>query len=80
MSGVDVVALGLVDQAPAAWILLNLSSQGAPRLRKVDAAPLPDATVVELPGLGHFGPLERPDQVAASVIGALSPRQATPGP
>ena len=47
---------------------------------EADAAPLPDATVVELPGLGHFGPLERPDQVAASVIGALSPRQATPGP
>jgi hypothetical protein len=38
----DVLALGLLEQAPTAWVLLNLSTPGAPRLRKVDATPLPD--------------------------------------
>jgi len=47
---------------------------------EADAAPLPDATVVELAGLGHFGPLQRPGQVAASVAEALGTPDATPAP
>jgi pimeloyl-ACP methyl ester carboxylesterase len=41
-------------------------SFGEPVLR-ADAARLPRATVDVLDGLGHFGPLQRPEQVAASV-------------
>ena len=37
------------------------------------AQALPDATVEVLPGLGHFGPLEDPDALAASVTRALGP-------
>ncbi len=48
-------------------------------IMEADAAPLPDAHVVELAGLGHFGPLQRPSQVAASVIDALGRQEATPG-
>jgi pimeloyl-ACP methyl ester carboxylesterase len=37
------------------------------------------ATTIALPGLGHFGPLEDPAAVAASVEGSLIPRTGTPG-
>ena len=40
-----------------------------------DAARVPDATVAAHAGLGHFGPLERPDMVAAGVLAAAH----TPG-
>jgi pimeloyl-ACP methyl ester carboxylesterase len=49
-----------------------------PSFLEADAAQLPDATVEELPGLGHFGPLERPGAVAASVAQALGPLADTP--
>jgi pimeloyl-ACP methyl ester carboxylesterase len=37
------------------------------RFLRVDAEQLPRATVEVLPGIGHFGPLQRPDLVAGSV-------------
>jgi pimeloyl-ACP methyl ester carboxylesterase len=42
------------------------------------AARLPHASVEVLPGLGHFGPLQDPDAVAASVLRALVPVADTP--
>jgi pimeloyl-ACP methyl ester carboxylesterase len=36
------------------------------------AARLPDARVEELPGLGHYGPMEDPDAVAAAVVRAFA--------
>jgi pimeloyl-ACP methyl ester carboxylesterase len=42
------------------------------------AARLPHAAVEVFPGLGHFGPLEDPDAVAASVAQALVPVGGTP--
>jgi pimeloyl-ACP methyl ester carboxylesterase len=38
---------------------------------EADAARLPRSTVEVLPGIGHFGPLERPEVVAESVRRAL---------
>jgi pimeloyl-ACP methyl ester carboxylesterase len=40
-------------------------------LMKADAAPVPHARVEVLPSMGHFGPLQAPAAVAASVIGAF---------
>ncbi len=37
-------------------------------MMEADAARLPHPRVVGFPGLGHFGPLERPDEVARSVL------------
>ncbi|HVC68260.1 MAG TPA: alpha/beta hydrolase [Acidimicrobiales bacterium] len=45
-----------------------------------DAARVPHATVEAFEGLGHFGPLERPDEVAARVRAALGPPDGTPRP
>ena len=47
---------------------------------EADAAQLPDGTVEAVPGLGHFGPLERPGEVAASVARAFGHLTDTPGP
>jgi pimeloyl-ACP methyl ester carboxylesterase len=50
-----------------------------PRLLRAVAGRLPVASVDVLPGIGHFGPLERPDLVADSVRGALDgPPVTTP--
>lgn len=44
------------------------------------AARLPDARTEVFPGLGHFGPLQDPDRVAAAVAAALSPAGDPPRP
>jgi pimeloyl-ACP methyl ester carboxylesterase len=44
-----------------------------PELLARMAQALPHATVEVLPGLGHFGPLEDPDALAASVTRAVGP-------
>ena len=49
-----------------------------PKLPARMAEVLPDATVDVLPGLGHFGTLEDPDALAASVTRALIPGSDTP--
>ncbi|HEX3840899.1 MAG TPA: alpha/beta hydrolase [Acidimicrobiales bacterium] len=38
---------------------------------EADAEQLPASTIEVVPGVGHFGPLQRPDRVAASIIGAF---------
>jgi pimeloyl-ACP methyl ester carboxylesterase len=40
-------------------------------LMEADAAQVPTAAVVAFDGLGHFGPLERPDRIADGVLAAL---------
>jgi hypothetical protein len=42
-----------------------------------DAARMNRATVVAYPALTHFGPLERPDALAAGVLGALEATDGT---
>ena len=43
-----------------------------PALIELQAAALPHARTEVLPGLGHFGPLEDPDLVAASIRQAFA--------
>jgi pimeloyl-ACP methyl ester carboxylesterase len=38
---------------------------------QADAEQLPASTIEVVPGVGHFGPLQQPDRVAASIIGAF---------
>jgi pimeloyl-ACP methyl ester carboxylesterase len=49
-----------------------------PDLLSAFAQRLVAPTTVVLPGLGHFGPLEDPGAVAASVLGSLVPMTDTP--
>ena len=42
-----------------------------PRLMRADAEPIRHGRVEVLPGMGHFGPLQRPDAVATSVVEAF---------
>lgn len=49
-----------------------------PSFLESDAAQLQQATVEVIPGLGHFGPLQRPEAVAASVVRSLNPDSDTP--
>ena len=48
-----------------------LTDAFGPTIMEADAARLPRSTVEVLPGIGHFGPLERPEVVAESVRRAL---------
>jgi pimeloyl-ACP methyl ester carboxylesterase len=43
-----------------------------------DAQRLPSSRVEVLPGLGHFGPLQRPAEVAGSILPAFGPAPGTP--
>ena len=43
-----------------------------------DAARTPRSTVSSFPGLSHFGPLERPADLASAVLRALGPPDGTP--
>ncbi len=47
---------------------------------EADAGRLRQATIEVLKGLGHFGPLQRPPVVSASVVRALNPVSDTPSP
>jgi pimeloyl-ACP methyl ester carboxylesterase len=49
-----------------------------PTMLEADALELRHARVEVLPGIGHFGPLQQPALVAASVIAALSADRGTP--
>jgi len=49
-----------------------------PAVLEADALELRHARVEVLPGIGHFGPLQRPTLVAASVVAALSAGHGTP--
>jgi len=49
-----------------------------PEIMKADAARTPRATVSSFPELSHFGPLERPGEVASAVLRALGPPDGTP--
>jgi pimeloyl-ACP methyl ester carboxylesterase len=50
-----------------------------PDLLEAFAERLAAPTTVVLPGIGHFGPLEDPAAVAASVVSSLVPTTGTPG-
>jgi pimeloyl-ACP methyl ester carboxylesterase len=45
---------------------------------EADAGQVPHSTVEVVPGVGHFGPLERPGLLASSVLRAWSPADGTP--
>jgi pimeloyl-ACP methyl ester carboxylesterase len=49
-----------------------------PEFLEQDAEHLPTSTVEVLPGLGHFGPLQRPADVAGSILRAFGPAPGTP--
>ncbi len=51
-----------------------------PSFLEADAALLPRSTIEVIPALGHFGPLQQPAAVAASVVQALNPVSGTPSP
>lgn len=51
-----------------------------PSFLEADVARLRDSSIEVLPGLGHFGPLQRPEAVAASVARSLNPVSDTPPP
>lgn len=45
---------------------------------EADVVPLPDGRLEAYAGLGHFGPLERPAEVARGMVRALLPSGGTP--
>jgi pimeloyl-ACP methyl ester carboxylesterase len=51
-----------------------------PRLMRADAEPIRHGRVEVLPGMGHFGPLQRPDAVATSVVEAFEALEMDAGP
>ncbi len=51
-----------------------------PRLMRADAQPIRHARVEVLPGMGHFGPLQHPAAVAASVLEAFGAPETDAGP
>ena len=51
-----------------------------PEVMTADAARVPQSTVSSFPELSHFGPLERPADVAAAVLRALGAPDGTPSP
>lgn len=58
----------------------SLTDAFGPSFLAADAERLPHPTIEILSGLGHFGPLEDPVTVAASVARALNPDSGTPPP
>ena len=59
-------------QCPATFAYGEDTDAFGEHIMAADAACMPRATVVGHPGLTHFGPLERPDDVAIGILGALS--------
>jgi pimeloyl-ACP methyl ester carboxylesterase len=49
-----------------------------PSFIRADAAELPHATVEVIPGVGHFGPMQQPAVVAASLLRARDTLGGTP--
>lgn len=58
-------------QCPATFAYGEDTDAFGEGIMAADAARMPRAAVEGYPGLTHFGPLERPDDVAAGVVGAL---------
>ena len=56
----------------------ELTDAFGPPLRDAVADQLPDARVETLIGMGHFGPLQQPPAVAASVLRAMGTVRGTP--
>lgn len=45
---------------------------------EADAGRVEQGTISVVPGVGHFGPLEKPGVVASSILGAWYPADETP--
>jgi pimeloyl-ACP methyl ester carboxylesterase len=58
-------------RCPVTFAYGTMTDAFGPSLMAADAAQVPDAAVEAFDGLGHFGPLQRPDRVAAGVTAAL---------
>jgi pimeloyl-ACP methyl ester carboxylesterase len=67
-------------ECPVALACGERTDAFGPRFLEADAARLPRATIEVLPNVGHFGPLQRPAVVSASVVRALNPVSDTPSP
>ena len=69
---VNIPATGLYTYPDIVVACGELSDAFGPELTQRQAAALPQARVDVLAGLGHFGPLQDPAAVAASIVGAFS--------
>jgi pimeloyl-ACP methyl ester carboxylesterase len=65
-------------RCPAVFACGEDTDSFGPEVMGADAARVAHATVEVFPGLGHFGPLERPAVVAGAVARALDAHDGTP--
>jgi len=67
-------------RCPTTFAYGSLTDAFGRRMMEADAARMERATVERFDGLGHFGPLERPAELATSIARALGSPAGTPRP